>query len=310
MLIPSILFSLFATLATWLYVRKNPATDPRLTAAILSLLLVLPLLTFLPKVEITIGQTSAASKASLTSVFTLIWLGGFLFFALRLAIDFLALKRWHRLSRPWSTPADLGQILDGVTLPDRVEFRVHPHLTSPVVSGLFRRRIYLPESTDDWSPETLRMAILHELGHIQRGDLWMAALARLTCLFHWFNPAVWWLRRTFHSQCEYACDAHLVRAGADPGVYANALCDVAKSASSPPFVLAMAGHVPLRDRILVLSKGGNRVPALLSLLILATAGSAIALSVVRFSPADADAEFIPMNLETELRFTADPFPAD
>ena len=310
MLLPSIIFSIVAALTTWLFVRKNPASDPRLTAAILTLLLVLPLLAFLPKVEVTIAGNSQSSAAPITSYLPLIWLGGFLFFSFRLVMDYRSLRRWHRLSRFGNNHPHLAGILKEISLPDRLEFRIHPELDSPVVSGLFRRRIYLPESSRSWSRDTIKMAVLHELGHLQRGDLWMASLARLTCLLHWFNPAVWWLRNTFQSQCEYACDAHLVRSGADPGIYANALCDVARSASAPPFALAMAGHVPLRDRILVLSKGGRQTSLLLCSIVLLTASSAVALSVVRFSPETSAPRPFSIGEELELRYTADPFPAD
>ena len=152
------------------------------------------------------------------------------------------------------------------------------------------------------------MALLHELGHVQRRDLWMATLAHVVCVLHWFNPAVWWLRRIFLSQCEYACDAHLVEKGTDPKVYANALCDVAQSASAPPLSLAMAGHVPLRERIVFLSRGGRRGSVFLSGLILQTASSAIAMSMIRFVPKRGETPLpAPMN-EVELRFNADPFP--
>jgi beta-lactamase regulating signal transducer with metallopeptidase domain len=310
MLLPSIIFSIVAALTTWLFVRKNPASDPRLTAAILTLLLVLPLLGFLPKVEIAISSETTSSAAPVFSYLPVFWLGGFLLIGLRLAMDYRSLKCWHRQSRPALDHPHLQEILEEILLPGRVEFRIHPQLNSPVVTGLIQRRIYLPESSASWSRDTTKMAILHELGHLQRGDLWMASLARLTCLLHWFNPAVWWLRRLFHSQCEYACDAHLVRAGADPGIYANALCDVARSSATPPFALAMAGHVPLRDRILVLSRGGRRTSLLLCSLVLLTASSAVALSVVRFSPTASEGFPVPVGEEVELRFTADPFPGD
>ena len=225
-------------------------------------------------------------------------------------IDVLSMQRWNRESRLANDLPAFRETLARLNISRRVDLRIHPRLTSPVVSGLIHPRIYLPESSTDWSPDTLKMALLHELGHVQRRDLWMATLAHFVCVLHWFNPAVWWLRRTFLSQCEYACDAHLVEKGTDPRVYANALCDVAQSASAPPLSLAMAGHVPLRERIIFLSKGGRRGSIILSGLILLSASSAIAISVVRFVPERvAPRPAAPID-ETRLRFTAEPFPAD
>ncbi len=310
MLIPSLVFSLLAAFAMWVFVRRNPATDPRVTVAILALLLVLPLLNFLPKYSVTVAGNSESASSPSPWVFPAIWTVGFLFFGLRGLIDVLSMQRWNRESRLANDLPAFQETLAELGISRRVDLRIHPRLTSPVVSGLIRPRIYLPESSTDWSPQTLKMALLHELGHVQRRDLWMATLAHVVCVLHWFNPAVWWLRRTFLSQCEYACDAHLVEKGTDPRIYANALCDVAQSASAPPLSLAMAGHVPLRERIIFLSRGGRRGSVLLSGLILLTASSAIAMSMIRFVPERAKAPLpAPMN-EVDLRFSADPFPGD
>lgn len=314
MLLPSLLFSLLAALAMRAYARRNPASDPRFTLAILTLLVILPLLSLLPKLTLAVPaiSTPSSAPASAFSLAPALWFAGFLVFSLRGLRDLRALRRWSRRARPADDlPAFRETLAElGVTRPIRLRF--HPELDSPVVSGLTRPCIDLPESARSWPEQTLKMALLHELAHIQRRDLWMAALAHLACLLHWFNPAVWWLRRTMLTQCEFACDAHLLRKGADPRAYAHALCDVARSAAAPPLSLAMAGHAPLRERILFLSRGPGRRSLILPALILATATSAIAMSLVRFSPNVplAPPTDGPEATETELRFTADPFPAD
>jgi len=310
MLLPSLLFSLLGAFAVWLFVRRNPATEPRFTVAVLAILLLLPFLHFLPKFTVLLTASPAPPTDSHSQLLPALWFTGFLFFALRGLLDILSLARWNRRSRPAGDLPVFEQTLAELKISRRVELRIHPDLNSPVVSGLRSPRIHLPESATTWSADTLKMALLHELGHVQRGDLWMAGLARLVCIFHWFNPAVWWLRRSFHSQCEFACDAHLVKQGTDPRIYAHALCDVARSAAAPPLSLAMAGHVPLRERILFLSRGGQRGSLALCAAIALTASSAIAMSLIRFAPENEGSSTSFPDRETELRFTADPFPAD
>jgi len=310
MLLPSLVFSLLAALAMWIFARRNPATDPRVTVSILALLLVLPFLNFLPKIAVTVSEGSPSQGPSGTWILPTIWTIGFLLFGLRGLIDVISIQRWNRESRLANTLPEFREMIADMGIRHRVDLCYHPRLTSPVVSGLFRPRIYLPESATTWSTDTLKMALRHELGHVQRRDLWMATLAHFVCVLHWFNPAVWWLRRTFLTQCEYACDAHLLEKGTDPRVYANALCDVAQSASSPPLSLAMAGHVPLRERIIFLSNGPRRGSIFLSCLVLLTATSAIAMSVIRFVPGQAPPRPAAAIEEVQLRFTADPFPAD
>ena len=310
MLMPSLVFSLLAAAAMWLFVRRNPATNPRLTATALVVLLILPLLAFVPKITIALGA-GAESKAILgTTLLPALWLIGFLVGAGRGLADLSALHDWKKRSCSANGHPVFESLQAELPIPDQVSLHLHPDLASPVVCGLRRPQIHLPLSSVTWSPATLRMAVLHELGHIQRGDLPLAALARLACLFHWFNPAVWWLRRTFLAQCEYACDAFLIEKGTDPRAYAHALCDVAVAGEHPPLSLAMAGHVPLRERILVLSREVRSESTFPAVLLFLTATSAIAMSVVRLVPANSHTSPAEPAMERYLRFTADPFPAD
>ncbi|MGC6465887.1 MAG: M56 family metallopeptidase [Akkermansiaceae bacterium] len=318
MLVPSLIFSLLAASALWVTARRNPASDPRITVAALLLLLVLPLLSFAPKIAVTVAHSTDGSPISGTSTSSWIlpafWLLGCLFFAFRSLRDVRAMKQWRQQSLPLDQSSEFEETLAQLKVTRKVRLRLHPDLQSPVVAGLLRPTIYLPMSSQKWPPETLRMALLHELGHVQRRDLWMALIAQLTCILHWFNPAVWWMRRTFLTQCEYACDAHLLKSGADPKVYANALCDVASMASTPALSLAMAGHAPLRDRILRLSNK-RRGSIILPGIVFLTATSAIAMSLIRFVPTTSEsspdvATPVPGMSEAELRFTANPFPAD
>lgn len=321
MLIPSLIFSLLAAAALWISARRNPASDPRITVAVLFLLLILPLLNFVPKIAVTVAHPATESSQSIASsnsfFLPALWLLGCLAFAGRSLRDLLAMNQWRKESRPAESTPVFEETLRQLEVTREVRLRIHPQLKSPVVAGLIRPTIYLPEASRQWPPQTLRMALLHELGHIQRRDLWMAVIAQITCILHWFNPAVWWMRRTFLTQCEYACDAHLLKSGADPKTYAHALCDVAQTASTPALSLAMAGHAPLRDRILFLSKK-RRGSVVLPAIVLLTASSAIAMSLVQFvptlgtsNPGVAPEQAPAGDLdETELRFTADPFPAD
>ncbi|MDB4538232.1 M56 family metallopeptidase, partial [Akkermansiaceae bacterium] len=212
MLLPSLVFSLIAAGVLWFALRKNPAGSTSAPGLILALLLILPLLGFAPKFSVEVTETTSPSKASLLIPY--LWLAGFILFSLKGLRDLLAIQKWRRESTPTTDLALFQETLDQLKVRQKVSLHLQPQLNSPVVAGILRPTIYLPNSSANWSPETLRMALLHELGHIQRRDLWKASLAYLACLLHWFNPAVWWLRRTFLAQCEFACDAHLVQHGA------------------------------------------------------------------------------------------------
>ena len=74
---------------------------------------------------------------------------------------------------------------------------------SPVVVGIFRQRIILPESTDD---ATLPYILQHEQTHASRHDnLWRMA-AVVVCCVHWFNPFMVLFFKKFAADMEQSCD--------------------------------------------------------------------------------------------------------
>ncbi|MGJ8697166.1 MAG: M56 family metallopeptidase [Verrucomicrobiaceae bacterium] len=305
MFLPSVIFSLCVSAALWLLIRRHPARDPRLLGVAMTLLVLLPLLHFAPKFSIAVSATPTGPPS--TSWLLTLWFTGLLFFGVRMFSDFLALARWKRRSLPCQLDTAISKIHHQLGFNQKVNLRLHPDLASPVVAGLFSPTIYLPLSCHQWSQKTLHMALLHECSHLQRRDLWLASLASFACLLHWFNPAVWWMRRVLLTQCEYACDAHLLSHGADPATYAHALCDVAQSSDHPRLALAMAGHVPLRQRIQNITSPEQHRSLIILAFLLITSASAIAMSLIRLTP-----EALPSYpaSEIELRFSASPFPGD
>lgn len=99
-------------------------------------------------------------------------------------------------------------------------------------------RIVVPASL--WSQLTTdqrRAVLLHELAHLQHGDLTRAFLVRGLAILHWFNPIAWWVVSHCEDACELACDAAVRKRGERHAVaLAHALVQVAglQSASRHP----------------------------------------------------------------------------
>ena len=53
--------------------------------------------------------------------------------------------------------------------------------------------------------------LLHELTHYKRHDIAFKALVLWVCALHWFNPAVWLMRRAVERDLELACDDAALR---------------------------------------------------------------------------------------------------
>jgi beta-lactamase regulating signal transducer with metallopeptidase domain len=97
-------------------------------------------------------------------------------------------------------------------------------LLSPILTGLIKQRIILPESLDPDSEEG-GMVLAHENTHRRRFDnIWRLLGVCITCL-HWFNPLVWIMLKAFFNDMELSCDENVIRKMSEEKrkVYAGAL---------------------------------------------------------------------------------------
>ena len=296
LLLSSAALSLLAGVVVWVTGRRDPAESPLLTLGSLMTLLALPLLTSLPKVTLELSalplpDSPAASAPTIHSI-ALIWAGGMIFFTLRILVDWRGLRQFRAESIP-SKDSVIAEVLrecsSQLGLRRRVGIHIHPQTPTPFVAGLFHPVIYLPPHCNRWERDTLRMVLMHELGHVARHDLWTNLAARCACVVYWFNPLVWWLRRRLVTQCEFACDARVIAAGTNPDNYASALCDIAESSAFPASAMAMAGRAPLQARIeRVVHCHSKGHPFVVVAALLLTVSASLGLSVVRLSPSQSD----------------------
>jgi len=86
----------------------------------------------------------------------------------------------------------------------------NPIVTVPVMFGLLRPTIVLPEYETYVDENKLNLFILHEALHIRRQDLITKLLSTVALALHWFNPLVHWLNRRANEECERACDEAVI----------------------------------------------------------------------------------------------------
>ncbi len=87
--------------------------------------------------------------------------------------------------------------------------------------------ILLPHSWRDWDEAKLRVALTHEMAHVERGDSATLHLASFASCLFWFHPLSWFLRRQLCALAEEACDEIVVASSGAPEQYAKFLIDFA-----------------------------------------------------------------------------------
>jgi beta-lactamase regulating signal transducer with metallopeptidase domain len=123
-------------------------------------------------------------------------------------------------------------------LPQRTRVCESQRLASPAMCGVFRPVILLPAG---WAAgKDLRWILLHEVGHIRRGDLIWRWAFQIVCISHWFNPLVWIAQHFACIDQEMACDEWVLAQGDEEGRsdYGEAILRAARRPSGSWFMQA------------------------------------------------------------------------
>jgi TonB family protein len=167
----------------------------------------------------------------------------------------------------------------------------------PMTFGLLRPTVLLPEEARTWSGERRRVVLLHELGHVLRGDAVTHLLARTALALHWWNPLAWTMWREFLKERERATDDLVLGTGATASDYAGHLLEIARTMQARPAMaagVAMARRSQLEGRLLAIldghtQRGHQGVAATVAAVVLAIAIMAPLAAVRAQSQAEQNA---------------------
>ncbi|KAA8785345.1 M56 family metallopeptidase [Paenibacillus amylolyticus] len=156
-----------------------------------------------------------------------------------------ALKRTQTEVKENSEAALLLPIMkEKLGIHQHVNLAYSPMLRSPVLVGLTKPTIYLPQAGTTY----LNMSLVyhHELTHLKHKDLWIKALTLAVSALHWFNPLVHLLRQEIHTWSEFSCDEKVVQDMSieDRKRYGETILNVTAGARSLPvqFCSSLSGE--------------------------------------------------------------------
>lgn len=295
-MIALIAFPIVAALLVFAAGRKDSARDPRLTLSLLALIAAFPFMAmWMPKLAIlpVPAATNSGQVFPWTAILLSIWAAGFLIAMARLALAAIGLRKWRERAVEIGNAEGIPvMLLDG--------------LRSPVAAGIFRPGIFVPKGWDEMAAEKREMILAHEIAHHRRRDPLRRLCAELACAIHWYHPLVRWMAARFALQCEYACDADVLRKGADAKTYARLLCDLAAPREAPALAMAMAESSSLERRVDHMMRPGS-ASGNVAVHLCTGLGLIAALALAMLG---GKASETPSDPEVRLRLSADPFPGE
>jgi beta-lactamase regulating signal transducer with metallopeptidase domain len=130
--------------------------------------------------------------------------------------------------------------------------KMSPTMVSPAACGLVRPVVIMPEFLPaKLSEKEMRAVLLHELAHIQRGDLWVNCVQTLLQVAYFYNPLLWLANGVIRRIREQAVDETvLVTLSDEAEQYPETLLNVAKlSLARPALSLRMVGVVESKSAL-------------------------------------------------------------
>ncbi len=176
--------------------------------------------------------------------------------AARLAVSLVAVHRLRRRCGPiagdaWSDALERGRTRLGIVR--RIALLKSDRVSIPVVVGWLRPSIILPRGLDEVAgPGLVDAVLLHELGHVRRGDYGWNLVRKLVQLLYWPHPLTWPLGRIIGAVREQACDDFCIHVLGGASGYRASLIQVASGLirrPDPALGLAMAGTTKLGRRL-------------------------------------------------------------
>ncbi|MHA7859686.1 MAG: M56 family metallopeptidase [Henriciella sp.] len=215
-----------------------------------------------PVVEASTGTSLLeATLVQAPLILTCVWLTGVV---LWLGRSVYQQRQFMSLIEADSEPAESATVAETHRIAKQLGIKRVPDVrasllcSGPLVTGLKNPVILLPMwFEEDYDAAERRDALVHELMHLKRRDLWAFQAARIVAATQWFNPLVYAGLRAFRTDQEAACDADVIaRAKLSPAAYGRTLVKAARLARPSDRRIAAASLTlahPIKERLIMMT---------------------------------------------------------
>lgn len=202
-----------------------------------------------------------ATLAQAPLILTCVWITGVV---LWLGRSVYQQRQFLELIAADSEPAEPATVAETIRIAKQLGIKRIPDVrasllcSGPLVTGLTKPVILLPMwFEDDYEVAERRDALVHELMHLKRRDLWAFQAARIVAATQWFNPLAYTALRAFRTDQEAACDADVIaRAKLSPAAYGRTLVKAARLARPSDRRIAAASLTlahPIKERLIMMT---------------------------------------------------------
>lgn len=116
--------------------------------------------------------------------------------------------RWSRKPSDCEIQTILIDEKKRLNIKRNVPVLINKKVPSPMLVGLIRPTLVL--HSDAYTPDELRMILIHELVHLKRNDILLKTIIMVTSAVHWFNPAVHFMAKQANKDMEQSCDDYVL----------------------------------------------------------------------------------------------------
>ncbi len=226
----------------------------------------------------------------------LLWLGGVVFFSLRLMSGWVYAQRMKtRGVRPMEDgwQRTLKRLCQQLRIARPVRLLESAMAPVPMAIGWLRPIILIPAGAlTGLTQQQLEAIIAHELAHIRRHDYLINLLQAVIETLLFYHPAVWWVSRRIRDERELCCDDLAVAVCGDALTYARALFEMEQIRAASPQLAVAANGGMLMNRIERLvgrqTQRDNRFAGMFACMIASVVLVSVAITApILFQPAEA-----------------------